>query len=59
MTTVRLWQAWMRSGSYPSAFSARITPSSCHGTVELPGKKKCQEMLTLRAVSASFAMTSW
>ena len=30
-----------------------MTPSSCHGVVELPGKKKCQEMLTLSAVSAS------
>ena len=46
-------------GSYPSCFIARMTPSSCQGVVELPGKKKCQEMLTLSAVSASFAMTSW
>ena len=30
-----------------------MTPSSCQGVVELPGKKKCQEMLTLSAVSAS------
>ncbi len=59
ITTVRLWQAWMRSGSYPSRFIARITPSSCHGVVELAGKKKCQEMLTLSAVSASRATTSW
>ena len=33
-----------------------MTPSSCHGVVELPGKKKCQEMLTLSAVSASLAI---
>ena len=30
-----------------------MTPSSCHGVVEQPGKKKCQEMLTLSAVSTS------
>ena len=59
MTTVRLWQAWISDGLYPSCVIARITPSSCHGVVELPGKKKCQEMLTLSAVSASRAMTSW
>ena len=29
------------------------------GVVELPGKKKCQEILTLSAVSASLATTSW
>ena len=40
MTTVRLWQAWMRAGSYPSCFIARITPSSCHGVVELRGKEE-------------------
>ena len=56
MTTVRLWQAWISAGSYPSRFIARMTPSSCHGVVELPGKKKCQEMLTLSAVSASRAI---
>src|SRR5438067_9969628 len=48
MTTVRLWQACINAGSYPSCFMPRITPSSCHGVVELPGKKKCQEMLTDR-----------
>src|SRR6187402_1856401 len=36
-----------------------MTPSSCHGVVEQPGKKKCQEILTLSAVSASLARTSW
>ena len=30
-----------------------MTPSSCHGVVEAPGKKKCQEMFTFSAVSAS------
>ncbi len=47
-----------RDRSRPSS-CARITPSSCQGVVELPGKKKCQEMLTLRAVSASLSSTSW
>src|SRR5688572_17783780 len=36
-----------------------MTPSSCQGVVDEPGKKKCQEMLTLSAVSASLARTSW
>jgi hypothetical protein len=54
-----LWQAWIRSAAKPSVFIARITPSSCHGVVELPGKKKCQEMLTFSAVSASLATTPW
>jgi hypothetical protein len=35
-----------------------MTPSSCQGVVELPGKKKCQEMLTLSAVSAAGSITS-
>ena len=37
---------------------ARITPSSCQGVVELPGKKKCQEMFTLSAVSTSTSSTA-
>jgi hypothetical protein len=28
-----------------------MTPSGCHGVVELPGKKKCHEMFILSAVS--------
>ena len=36
-------------------FIARMTPSSCHGVVDDPGKKKCHEMLTLSAVSTSLA----
>jgi len=38
---------------------ARITPSSCQGVVDAAGKKKCHEMLTFSAVSASLATTSW
>ncbi|OPZ81282.1 MAG: hypothetical protein BWY77_00711 [bacterium ADurb.Bin431] len=39
MTTVRLWQAWILSREKPSLSRVRITPSSCQGVVELPGKK--------------------
>ena len=59
MTTVRLWQAWISAGVVAVLLHRPDDAVELPGRGRAAGKKKCQEMLTLSAVSASFAMTSW